>query len=141
VNRPRDGAKPQPFPPPNKHLTKLKYKFFHMTIKSHQWGGRLARSYQSVAWKRSGVRLRWRPHNFTQPETQPQGATWQPMTGPRGTSPTNQTLPLIEHQLVHVSTTYPATYRRTCPVSLLTSSMPRHLVPRVTLTVVTCVTL
>jgi hypothetical protein len=29
-------------------------------------------------------------HNFTQPESQPQGATWQPMTGPRGTSPTNQ---------------------------------------------------
>jgi hypothetical protein len=56
---------------------------------------------------------------YTTPESQLEGAMWQPMTGPCGTSPTNQTLPLIEHQMVHVS----ATYLATClPVSLLTSS-------------------
>jgi hypothetical protein len=72
---------------------------------------------------------------YTMPESQPEGATWQPMTGPRGTSPTNQTLLLVEHRMVHVSATYPATCHRTCPVSLLTSSMPCQPVPRVTLTV------
>jgi hypothetical protein len=130
------GARPQPFPPSTTLLKKLKYIVCCIAIKHHQWSRRLARFFQSVARRRFGVRLRTRPHNFTQPESQPQGAMWQPMTGPHGTSPTNKTLPLVEHRMVHVSATYPATCHRTCLVNLLTSSMPR-----VTLTVVTRLTL
>jgi hypothetical protein len=66
--------------------------------------------------ERSGVRPRWRPYNFIQTTSQPQGATWQPMTGPRGTSTTNRrnakcrmlTRPHISHVPYHLSPYLPS---------------------------------
>jgi hypothetical protein len=59
--------------------------------KNHPWGGWLAQPCQSIArWGGRGFDSRAKPQNFTKTNNQPWGATWQPMTGPRGTSTTNQ---------------------------------------------------
>jgi hypothetical protein len=109
-----------------------------MLTRTTHGAGRLARSCQSVS--RMGGRGfdPVQAQNFYKTNNQPQGAMWQPMTGPRGTSTTNQNMPtcrsLIGPRACHLSNCH-----RHCPVilprQLLTSS-----VPRVTLTVVTCVT-
>jgi hypothetical protein len=82
---------------------------------------------------------------YTTQESQPEGATWQPMTGPRGTSPTNQKLPLVKHRMVHVSAMYPTTCLLRClpnqqPYCHITALSTCHCIYHVSLLTSSCAT-
>jgi hypothetical protein len=128
---PRAGAKPQPFPPSDKPSIKFKYYNCHMTVKSYPWGRRLAQPCQSVARRRG--------HGFDPGEihiilyktiSQPQGAMWQPMTGPHGTSTPNHKLPSVVCRMVHVTYHLSTCASTTCLPCTLSSCQPVRL-PRV----------
>jgi hypothetical protein len=57
--------------------------------------------------------------------SQPQGATWKPMTGPRGTSKTNRIMPHVKFQMLHVSSTYPSIVPSQSPADVI----PCHVSP------------
>jgi hypothetical protein len=97
--KPWAGAKPQPFPPPNKTLNQIKYNIFAIYILRTPVERVVSpvlpvRSPEEEVGGSTPVETHKILHN---PTSQPQGATWQPMTGPRGTSTTNQKLPSVKH--------------------------------------------
>jgi hypothetical protein len=141
---PRAGAKSRPFFPPVKTTTKHKRNMRRIVYKNHRRGGWLAQPCQSFA--QSGGR--WfdpcAHHNILHiPTNQSPGATWQPLTGPRGTLTTNHKLTRVNCRLAHMPEPYchvnfphqSPYFPVTLPHQLMTSP-----VPRVTLTVVTRVT-
>jgi hypothetical protein len=70
------------------------------------------------------------------PTSQPMGATWQPMTGPRGTFPLAEYDATCQHRIgPPVCRVVSSVLPRHCPVSM-PLCLPRQ--PVVTLTVVTC---
>jgi hypothetical protein len=71
---------------------------------------------------------------FAQPESQPQGATWQPMTGPHGTSP------FIENDAMCQTMIHPRVCRGVCPINNRTTmSLPcQHATVSATSACATC---